>query len=176
MIFYLACSIIVINLIHSYLLITHRSNHDLTISERAAKNNVALGLYALGHFVGGLAFGIFAWLLFVTTLNVPVLFYVTLTGIACEWAQALIPARRKFERYHLFLAYSMSVIMTALGILSAVLLAIDDNLKRSLFIIAGLILCGYPLAILLPKRYFWVIEMVNINLFYLQMILILLYF
>lgn len=165
-------SFIVINVLHSYLLITHRANDDLTISERAAKNTSVHTLYILGHLVGGSLAGIFGWLLFMQAFDSPLLFGVTILGIVMEWLQAFIPARNQYEKYHLVLAYAMSALMTLLGILAALLLPIGDSLQRTLLTISALILLGYPAVILLPKRYFWRIEMININLFYLQMLLL----
>ena len=165
-------SIAAINSLHSHLLITHRVKPDLTISERAANNTFVHRLYILGHFVGGLLFGIFAWYFFVQRYQTPILFVLTTLGIIAEWTQALVPARDIYEKYHITLAYAMSVIMTVLGIAAALLLPIDGSLQRTVLFIALLILLGYPAALLLPRRYFWKVEMININLFYLQMLLL----
>lgn len=170
---YLLASFLLINVVHGYLLISHRANRNLTISERAAKNNKTLSLYVFGHLLNGTLFAIFAYNLFISTSSSPLLFAVAVAGIISEWSQALIPARGEYDKPHTAIAFLMSVLMTTLGTLGAILLPVSSSAQILVLFISFVILWGYPLAVLLPRRYFWVIEMVNINLFYLQMFILL---
>lgn len=172
MLLYLGLSFFVVNFIHSYLLVTHRSNRDLTISERAVSNSLTIRLYVAAHIIGGFSFLLFAQELYLSKFMHVSLFVVVIVGVIAEYLQALIPARDRYERFHLRLAYFMSIVMTFLGAMSALLLPLEFATKVALLCITALILLGYPLAILLPRRFFWTIEMININLFYLQMVIL----
>lgn len=169
---YLVASFLLINAVHIYLLAAHRANRNLTISERAAKNNAALALYVAGHLINGALFAIFAYSFFLHKSSEPLLFAVAALGVISEWSQALIPARGEYDKPHTMIAYLMSALMTLLGAMSAILLPASSNVQRLILAITFIILWGYPLAAVLPRRYFWVIEMVNINLFYLQMFIL----
>ena len=170
---YLLGSFLLITIVHGYILFTHRDNSNLTLSERAAEDQPSLLLYRLGHIVNGTLFTLFAYYFFVTKTNQVMLFWLAIAGVVTEWAQALIPAKGRYDRPHTAVAFLMSLMMTALGVFGAVLLPVDTGVRQLVLFITFVILWGYPLCVLLPRRYFWVIEMVNINLFYLQMFILL---
>lgn len=165
-------AVLVINVLHGYLLITQRDKRGLTISEHAAKNLSTHALYVLGHLVGGLFFLNFAYWLFVESNHNQWLFLLTVSGVTVEWLQAFVPARNKFEKYHVSLAILMSVLITVLGIISTVVLPVTPLRRAACLVIGGLLIVSYPVSLRLPRKYFWIIEMVNINLFYIQMLLI----
>lgn len=165
-------AVLVINSLHSYLLITQRDKRGLTISEHAARSNFTHMLYIVGHLVGGVLFIGFARWFFIDVHSNHGLYLLTVSGVAVEWLQAFIPARNKFERYHLLLAILMSVLITILGLASTLILPIHQMTRVICLAIGVLLVLSYPLALRLPRKYFWIIEMVNINLFYIQMLLI----
>ena len=171
---FLVVSWLLINAVHAYLLITHRANRELTLSERAANSYTAWAIFVGGHMCNGMIFGVFAYHFFLVGEAKPLLFAIASLGIVTEWAQAITPAKDNREKAHIAIAYIMSALMTLLGAASAVLLPLDPGVRTLVIFITFVILWGYPLAVLLPRRYFWVIEMVNINLFYLQMFVVLL--
>lgn len=168
---YLLVSFALINSVHVYLLISQRHKRGLTISEHAAKDLPTHMLYIFAHGLGGLVFLGFAWNFFYVHQHSPLLLLVTIVGVLNEWLQALVPARRRYVRYHEFLAYGMSAAMALLALLVILIIPMSRDLRIFLLVVEFIILCGYPLGIKLPRKYFWIIEMVNINLFYLVIFL-----
>lgn len=168
---YLALTFLSVNIVHSYLLVSQKSSRGLTISQHAAKTVGTHRFYIYSHIIAAIFFTLFALEIFLIRYNIPALFYLSVLGALTECLQALIPARGRKEKYHTAAAYFMSALVTFLGIMSAFLLPVDETVKIVILIIGGMILCGYPLAVLLPRKYFWIIEMVNINLFFVQMML-----
>lgn len=169
---YLLLAFLSVNIVHTYLLVSQKSERGLTISEHAAKTKNTHRFYLFSHMFAGVFFLLFAFEMFIIRNNTTALFCVSVVGALTEWIQAIIPASGRHERIHTAIAYLMSAIVTFIGILAAFLLPVDGLIKTLVLILGGLILCGYPLAVLLPKKYFWIIEMVNINLFFIQMILV----
>jgi hypothetical protein len=169
---FLFASALVINIIHGFLLSSQRDMRGLTISEHAARDIFTHSLYVFGHIVGGFLFMLFAYRFFIVENQTVGLFAVTAVGVFVEWAQAFVPAKNTYESIHLFFAYTMSVIMTALGFIATVFLDLPLGVFLISIAITLSLLAGYPLVATLPRKYFWVIEMININLFYLQIFLI----
>ena len=164
-------AVLVINSVHGLLLVTQKERRGLTISEHAAKNRRTHGLYVAGHLLGGLLFLYFAHWFFLEVHKNQGLYTITIFGVAVEWVQAFVPARSKSEKYHVALAILMSVVITFLGIASALVLPLDSLTRVVCLCIGALLVLSYPVSLRLPRKYFWIIEMVNINLFYLMILL-----
>lgn len=170
----LTLSFFVTNLIHVYVLIRHRDSKQPTISERAVQSQSSLALYVAGHILAGLAFAGFAYQFFWLQHSSPILFLLALGGVLLEWIQALIPAKGKYEPIHRAIANGMSGFIVALGVGAIVSIPLPLLAKTLLIALELVILAGYPLTTRLPHERFWVIQMVNMNLFYLQMYILLL--
>lgn len=169
----LTLSFLAANLTHLYVLIRHRRSRLPTISERAAQTKTSLALYILGHFVGGLAFALFSYQFFWLTLGSKPLLAIAVLGVVFEWLQALVPAKGTLEKPHRALAYGMSGLMVLLGIWTILSLSLTSTTRTLLVMIEAIIICGYPLVRRLPQKYFWTIQVLNINLFYVQMFILL---
>ncbi len=169
----LTLSFFVANLVHIYVLVRHRHSKQPTISERAVQSNESLALYIVGHLLAGLAFAGFAFEFFWLQFGSKLLFALALGGVTLEWVQALIPAKGKYEPIHRAVAYGMSGFVVTLGTLSIFTFTLSTLTRIMLILLQAIIIAGYPLAARLPHKHFWVIQMVNINLFYLQMYILL---
>ena len=169
----LTLSFLITNLVHTYVLIRHRSSKQPTISERAVQSQSSLVLYVAGHIFAGLAFVSFAYGFFWLQLHSQILFALALWGVLLEWIQALIPAKGKYEPIHRAVAYGMSGFIVALGIGSIISIPVPIVSKTLLVALELVIIAGYPLTTRLPHERFWVIQMVNMNLFYVQMYILL---
>lgn len=170
----LTLSFLIANLTHLYVLIRHRQSKLPTISERAAQTKTSLAFYNLGHLASGLAFAYFSYQFFWLNIGSQSLFTLAILGVLFEWLQALVPARGKHEKPHRRLAYGMSGLMVLLGIGAIISLPLMPITRTILVVIEAIIICGYPLVRKLPQKYFWTIQVLNINLFYLQMFILLL--
>ena len=170
----LTLSFLLANLTHLYVLTRHRQSKRPTISERAAQSRWSFVLYIIGHGLAGLAFIGFAYQLFWLQQQSTILFTLACGGVVLEWLQAIIPARGKSEPLHRALAYGMSGFMVLLGIGAIISMPLSPAVRAVLTVIEVLIVCGYPLVKRLPQRYFWTIQVLNINLFYTQMYILLL--
>ncbi len=172
----LILSFLVANLTHLYVLIRHRQSKLPTISERAVQTKTSLALYVAGHVLAGLAFAGFAYQFFWLNIGSQPLFSLAILGVLFEWLQALVPARGKYEKPHRRLAYGMSGLMVLLGIGAIISLPLTPITRIVLVAIEAVIIFGYPLVRKLPQKYFWTIQVLNINLFYLQMFILYLTF
>lgn len=170
----LTLSFLLTNLVHAYVLVRHRNSKQPTISERAVQSQSSLILYIAGHIFAGLAFAGFACEFFWLQHHSQTLFALALCGVLFEWVQALIPAKGKYEPIHRAVAYGMSGFIVALGVGSIMSVPVPIASKILLIVLELIIMAGYPLTTRLPHKHFWVIQMVNMNLFYVQMYVLLL--
>ena len=169
----LSLSFFITNLTHGYLLYSHKGTGQPTLSERAVQSNTSLGLFVTAHIIAGLAFASFAYQFFWLRERSVFLLSLALLGIIAEWLQAVMPAKGRYERLHFALAFTMSIFMVALGITAILSITLPTQARLLLIAIEVIILAGYPLVKILPYKYFWIIQITNINLFYLQMYILL---
>jgi len=164
---YLLISWIVINTVHGYVVYINRGQGLRTISENAAASNSLLAVYRVAHGINGL-------LLIAIVAALPeryghsIVNILALGSVIFEWAQAAVPYRGKLMHVHTALAFAMAVSMVSL----ALVLQLSVELPRTEFLVARL---SGALAILLfgyfwhpPRPYSWVVQMLVINLVYVQ--------
>ncbi|HMS31302.1 MAG TPA: hypothetical protein PJ984_02815 [Candidatus Saccharibacteria bacterium] len=164
---YLLISWIVINTVHGYVVYINRGQGLRTISENAAASNSLLAVYRVAHGINGL-------LLIAIVAALPeryghsIVNILALGSVIFEWAQAAVPYRGKLMHVHTALAFAMAVSMVSL----AWVLQLSVELPRTEFLVARL---SGALAILLfgyfwhpPRPYSWVVQMLVINLVYVQ--------
>lgn len=165
---YLLISWIVTNTVHGFTVFVNRGLGLRTISENAAASDVLMLLYRIAHGINGL-------LLIAIAAGLPEVrnssFAITLalSSVIFEWAQAIFPYRGKFMHLHTVLAFAMAVSMVGL----AWVLQLSADLSYTAFLIAR---AGGALAVILfayfhhpPRPYSWIVQMLVINLVYLQM-------
>lgn len=164
---YLLVSWLMINFVHGYVLFINRGQGLRTISENAAASNNLLAVYRFAHGINGL-------LLIAIVASLPdvhghsIVILLALGSVIFEWAQAAVPYRGKLMHIHTALAFAMAVSMVSL----AWVLQLSVELPYTEFLVARL---SGALAILLfgyfwhpPRPYSWVVQMLVINLVYVQ--------
>lgn len=168
---YLLLSWLVINAVHGYVLFINRGQGLRTISENAATSNSLLAVYRVAHGINGL-------LLIAIVSALPnthghsIVIILVLGSVIFEWAQAAVPYRGKIMHVHTALAFAMAVSMVSI----AWVLQLSFELPQTEFLVARL---SGALAILLfgyfwhpPRPYSWVVQMLVINLVYVQIAVI----
>lgn len=168
---YLLVSWLMINFVHGYVLFINRGQGLRTISENAAASNNLLAVYRLAHGINGL-------LLIAVVAALPdihvhsIVIILALSSVICEWAQAAVPYRGRYMHTHTALAFVMAVSMVSL----AWVLQLSIELSDTEFLVARL---SGALAILFfgyfwhpPRPYSWVVQMLVINLVYVQMAIV----
>lgn len=165
----LTLSLAAVNAGHGFLIYKQRGKQNCTLSERAVSSNTNLAIYILAHLVAGSAFLLFSYQLFWLHYQNLLMVILASGGVLTQWLQAVIPDAGKLKTTHTALAFGMSGLMVALGIVGTFGLDISTSARALSLAIELIILSGYPLITIMPYKYFWLAQVVNINLFYLQM-------
>jgi hypothetical protein len=172
-VFDLIISVLSVNLLHTYLLISQKTDRQETISEHAAKNRNTHLLYISGHFIGAFFFILFARKFFVINHHDDLIYGVAIFATIFECIQALVPARNKAEKYHEIFAYTMAAAVIVIGLLSAFMLPLSDLVRSVTITIAIIIPLLVLIALILGRRYFWIFQMTATILFHLEMLIVL---
>ncbi len=172
----LLISFMATNIVHGYLVLHERGNGRSTLSERAVQHRLTYMAYVFAHMIGGLAFGVFAYNIFWLQNSNLVLTSLAFAGVLTQWAQAVVPDKGKYGVIHTALAFAMSGFIILLSIGAIFGLPLPTATRFLLLGIELIILAGYPMVTMLPYKYFWILQIININLFYLQMFIVLLTF
>ncbi len=170
----LLISFVVINVGHVLLLYRQHGKANCTLSERAVASPANLIIYILTHLVGGAAFLAFSYRLFWLEYHNALMLALASAGVMTQWLQAVLPAKGKFSAVHTALAFAMSGFIISMGIVGTFGLNISLSTRSLTLAIELIILSGYPIITIMPYKYFWLAQVVNINLFYLQMFIFLL--
>lgn len=101
-----------------YFLYKHRDDRRPSVSHHMAISNKTSTVYALGHFVGGMAYLYFAYRYFYLDKNSTSLFMLSILGVIAEQAQAFFPNRAPFTKIHTVSAVAMGLLITTI-VLSA---------------------------------------------------------
>lgn len=120
---------ILVNGTHGYLLWSQRNERKWSISSHAALDRRTYLIYLIGHLSAGTLFAIFSYRFFAGIHKAEWLFWLSLIGIAFEYAQALLPARGKTDKAHASAAYAMFVSYTIVVMLAMITLDLS-NLTR----------------------------------------------
>lgn len=118
-------SALVVNSVHSYLLVSQRKVRKPTISEHAAFTSTSLRLYIIGHIIGGALFLIFAYQYYVMTVDLAWLFGLTICMVTGEYVQAFLPAKGRTNIPHTIAALVMWMLFLAFGVLSIIFVPVS---------------------------------------------------
>lgn len=94
-----------------YILYKYKYERKKSISQHIAINKYSHGLYAFGHFVGGLCFLIFAYKFFYVMYDSLVLLLLACAGFIAEQIQSFFPQNVRFEKIHTIGAALMGISM-----------------------------------------------------------------
>lgn len=167
----LILSAILINSVHAYLLVAHKSKRKWSISEHALLSKSSFFVYVLGHFLNGAIFLIFAKQYFLDAHHLYGLYYLSIVTVIFEYIQALLPAGGKTVQMHTYAALLMWALFISLGAIS--LLMLDVEISRK--IIAATIYMALLVNLIyafsnLQRVYF--LQMVMVLLFYTSMMVL----
>lgn len=168
---YLVASFLLVNATHGYLLVSQRKNSPATISYHSVKSQATLLLYVLTHLIAGTLLALFVLSEFGVTNKW--LIAITFVTVLAEWAQALVPAKGKYDKPHTLLAGIMAV-----GLLAIVLICSLTAETSSLARLTGLLVVGISLLFFgfvkyPPRQGFWKLQFIGQILLYLQMFILL---
>lgn len=97
-----------------YILYKYKYERKTSISLHVAIDKYSHGLYALGHFVGGLCFLLFSYKFFYIYHGSLMLLILAIIGFLVEQTQGFFPHNLRFGRIHTIGAYLMGVFMILL--------------------------------------------------------------
>jgi fermentation-respiration switch protein FrsA (DUF1100 family) len=97
-----------------------RMKHDrkTSVSHHMATSKETNLVYALGHFVGGMAYLYFAYRYFYKEQGSTVLMMLSTVGVVAEQIQAFFPNNETYKKVHTVAAVAMGVFITAIVLLA----------------------------------------------------------
>lgn len=101
-----------------YILYKYKYERKKSISQHIAINKYSHGLYAFGHFIGGLCFLLFAYKFFYITYGSLILLVLASLGFLVEQVQALFPHNPRFGKIHTVGASLMAFCMLLVVVLA----------------------------------------------------------
>lgn len=115
---------VLISVVHAYLVWKNYDGTRYSISEHAISDRRSYFLYLGSHIVADILFVLYAYTFFYESQSQTILFLLTLTFIALDFVQALLPSRDKSEPIHFISAYMSWAIYQLVGVLSLFILTI----------------------------------------------------
>lgn len=95
-----------------YILFHHRNDRKSSVSLHASIDNRSHATFALGHFIGGLAFLYFAYRFFYIDNGSLLLLVLSCFGVLAEQVQAFIPHKLGLARIHSVSAAFMAIFIS----------------------------------------------------------------
>ncbi len=148
-----------------YILFRNRSDRKSSVSLHAAIDNHSHAIFALGHFIGGLAFLCFSYKFFYVDNGLKLLFALACFGFLAEQVQAFLPNKSRFVAVHTTAAVSMATFISIIVFLAP----FSIHLSASWLVgYVGLIalLCLFGIRAILIKHTFYQTQMLFFCAFY----------
>lgn len=169
---YLIASFVLTGLLHGWLVVHHRGNNLSTLSYHAVKTKRSLQIYTLSHLINGVLLWLFVNDLFSEHPQSWVILMVTAVAVIAEWAQAVIPARDKYDIPHTIFATIMAFSMWLVGILCTLFFA-PSSLVFWFNIVTSAILGSFFIAVRHPpKPGFWKLQYLGQFILYFQILIL----
>lgn len=167
---YLVISFLLVNTTHGYLLFSQRKDSPATISYHSVKSQFTLLLYILTHLSAGVLLALFVVSEF-GTMNKG-LIAITSIAVLAEWAQALIPAKGKYDKAHTILAGIMATGLVTIVLICTFMTGTSTLVRLTGSLVVGIALLFFSFAKYPPRAGFWKLQFIGQTLLYLQMFLL----
>jgi VanZ family protein len=107
----------------------HRLRHDRKpfVSHHMATSKRTNLVYALGHFVGGMAYLYFAYKYFYKDRGETLLFILSFFGVAVEQVQAFFPNNLVYKKIHTVAAVAMGAFIATILLSAPVLISLKTS-------------------------------------------------
>ena len=156
-----------------YILAKHEGERKTSISLHVAASKKSHALFATGHFIGGLAFLLFAYKFFYVQHGSTTLLLVAIVGFMVEQVQAFLPNNMKFEKVHTVAAFGMGLCMLVILALAPAVVKLTSG-WLAVYIVLALIYLVAGLYAFFNKQKFYQAQLVFFSLFY-AFLLVLIY-
>jgi hypothetical protein len=155
-----------------YILFRHRNDRKSSVSLHAAIDSQSHAAFAIGHFIGGMAFLYFAYKYFYVDKASLYLLIVSCFGVFAEQVQAFLPNKRGLEKIHTIAAAFMATFISLIVISAPFIIELGT---AWLAVYAGLVvlLCMSGVYALLNKNEFYKTQMLFFSAFYIFLLILL---
>ncbi len=155
-----------------YFLYRHRHDRRPSVSHHMAISKETNLVYALGHFVGGMAYLYFAYRYFYEDKGESLLFILSLFGVIAEQIQAFFPNNADYKKVHTVAAVTMGAFITTILLAAPVLITLKTSWILA-YISLVVILLGAGVYTLFNKGKFYRTQMMFFGSFHVFLFILL---
>lgn len=138
----------------------HRLKHDrkTSVSHHMATSKETNLVYALGHFVGGMAYLYFAYRYFYKEQGSTLLMVLSAVGVVAEQIQAFFPNNERYKKVHTVAAFAMGAFITCIVLLAPSVITLQTSWLVGYYLLVS-VLCIAGIYTLFNKPKFYRAQM-----------------